>query len=424
MTFFENRRRFLFTSALSAVAWGAGRSMSAFAVAPRQREPEGDVLVTIFQRGGADGLNLVVPYAEDAYYRLRPTLAVPSPKDKKASPSARAIDLNGFFGLNPALKPLYPLFAEGKLAFVQGCGSGDQTRSHFEAMATVERGIFRDSGPASGWLARHLMTSPREEATPLRAVAFGAGLPDALRGSNAVALNRLDDFRLHFPKNWQTSPLTAALSDIYKTVEDPIGVAGRETLAVLDRVNRLDPAHYKPAHGAQYPDSDLGRSLLQVACLIKGGIGLEVACLDCGGWDTHFVQGQLQPGLLRDLGGALAAFAKDLGSTLQRATVLVMTEFGRRVYENSSAGTDHGRGGCWIVLGGSVNGGKVFAEWKGLNEDQLEPPGDVPVTIDYRDVLSEIVQRRLRNPNVRDIFPGYQPKARGVISERLPKSAL
>lgn len=418
MTFSENRRRFLFTSALSAVAWGAGRSVSAFAVEPRQREPKGDVLVTIFQRGGADGLNLVVPYAEDAYYRLRPTLAVPSPKDKKASPSARAIDLNGFFGLNPEFKPLHPLFAEGKLAFVHGCGSGDQTRSHFEAMATMERGIARNSGPASGWLARHLMSSDvgaGVSASPLRAVAFGAGLPDALRGSNAVALNHLEDFRLHFPKNWQTSPLTAALTDIYKNVEDPIGIAGRETLSVLDRVNRLDPAHYKPANDAHYPDTDLGRSLRQVACLIKGGVGLEVACLDSGGWDMHFVQGQIQPGLLRDLGSALAAFAKDLGSILQRVTVLVMTEFGRRVYENSSLGTDHGRGGMWMVLGGSVNGGKVFAEWKGLDKDQLEPPGDLPVTIDYRDVLAEVIQKRLHNPNVRDIFPGYQPKARGVI---------
>lgn len=200
--------------------------------------------------------------------------------------------------------------------------------------------------------------------------------------------------------------LTAALTDLYKNVEDPVGIAGRATLAVLDRVNRLDPAHYQPANGARYPDSDLGRSLRQVACLIKGGVGLEVVCLDSGGWDTHFVQGQIQPGLLRDLGDALAAFAQDLGSTLQRVTVLVMTEFGRRVYENSSLGTDHGRGG--------VNGGKVFADWKGLDEDQLEPPGDVPVTIDYRDVLAEVIQKRLRNPNVRDIFPGYQPKVRGV----------
>jgi uncharacterized protein (DUF1501 family) len=334
--------------------------------------------------------------------------------------------------LNPELKPLYPLFAEGKLAFIHGCGSGDQTRSHFEAMATMERGIARDTGPASGWLARHLMTSPHDASSPLRAVAFGAGLPDALRGSNAVALNHLEDFRLHFPKNWQASPLTAgsagfqpaadrmsalltaALTDLYKNVEDPVGIAGRETLSVLDRVNRLDPAHYKPANSAQYPDSDLGRSLRQVACLIKGGVGLEVACLDSGGWDTHFVQGQIQPGLLRDLGGALAAFAKDLGSTLQRVTVLVMTEFGRRVYENSSLGTDHGRGGVWMLLGGSVNGGKVFADWKGLDKDQLEPPGDVPVTIDYRDVLAEVIQKRLHNPNVGDIFPGYQPKMRGV----------
>jgi uncharacterized protein (DUF1501 family) len=417
MTFSETRRRFLLTSALSAVTWGAGRSVSAFAVAPRKREPKGDVLVTIFQRGGADGLNVVVPYGDDAYYRARPTLGVPSPKNGKAAPSGRAIDLNGFFGLNPELKPLYPLFAEGKLAFVHGCGSGDQTRSHFEAMATMERGIAQDRGPASGWLARHLLTSLRDETTPLRAVAFGAGLPDALRGAtSAVALNHLDDFRLHCPQEWKTSPLTTALNDIYREASDPVGVAGRETLSVLDRLNRLNPANYKPAHDAHYPDSDVGRSLRQVACLIKGGVGLEVACLDSGGWDTHFVQREIQPNLLRDLGSALAAFARDLGSTLQRVTVLVMTEFGRRVDENSSLGTDHGRGGVWMILGGSVNGGKVFADWKGLDSDKLEQPGDVPVTIDYRDVLAEVIQKRLHNSNVQDIFSGYQPKSRGVVA--------
>ncbi len=413
--FSEPRRRFLCTTALGAVGLGASSAVRTLAVEPRRREPPADVLVTIFQRGGADGLNIVVPYADDAYYRLRTALAVAGPKDTRAGQSARALDLNGFFGLTPELRPLYPLYAEGKLAFVHGCGSGDRTRSHFEAMATMERGLAQESGPASGWLARHLITAPGAAATPLRAVAFGPGLPDALRGAaGAVALNRFDDFRLRQPHHQTTAPLLAALRDLYQDAEDPVSVAGRETLAVLERLHRLDPANYRPAHNAVYPDSDLGRGLRQVACLIKGGVGLEVACLDSGGWDTHFVQNQLQPGRLRDLGGSLAALALDLGPALQRVTVVVMTEFGRRAYENSSLGTDHGRGGCWLLLGGGIIGGRVVADWKGLDDDQLEPPGDLPVTIDYRDVLAEILNKRLGNPQVRDVFPRHDPHFRGL----------
>ncbi len=413
----ESRRRFLVTAGLSAVAWSAGPALAALAAGPR-REPEGNVLVTVFQRGGADGLNVVVPYGDDGYYRLRPALAVPAPKDGSAAAAARAVDLDGFFGLHPEMKPLYEWFADGKLAFVHGCGSGDQTRSHFEAMATVERGLAGEAGPASGWLARHLLTSRPQEASPLRAVALGAALPDALRGAaGAVALHHLDDFRLPVPSGWDAAPLTAALADLYDKAADLAGPAGRETLTVLDRLNHLDLAHYRPAHGAEYPDSDFGRGLRQVACLIKGGVGLEAACLDVGGWDTHFVQSQLQPGLLRGLAGGLAAFARDLGPVLRRVTVLVMTEFGRRAYENSSLGTDHGRGGCWMLLGGGVAGGKVYADWKGLADDHLEPPGDLPVTIDYRNILAEVVHTCLGNAAVKEVFPGHEPRYRGVTGE-------
>ncbi|MCC6420618.1 MAG: DUF1501 domain-containing protein [Gemmataceae bacterium] len=413
--FSPSRRQFLCSTALGAVSWGASRAVQALAVEPERREPPGDVLITIFQRGGADGLNVVVPYGDDAYYRLRPTLAIPRPRDGQAAAATRAVDLDGFVGLNPELRPLHPLFAAGQLACIHGCGSGDQTRSHFEAMATVERGSTQGAGPASGWLGRHLVTAPRAQVTPLRALALGTGLPDALRGSaGAVALNRLDDFRLRTAGAAPSSRLAAALSDLYRNTDDPIGGAGQETLAVLDRLNRLAPGSYRPANGAAYPDSDLGRGLRQVACLIKGGVGLEVACLDSGGWDTHFVQGQLQPGLLRDLGGALAALARDLGPRLERVTVLVLTEFGRRAYENSSFGTDHGRGACWLLLGGGIAGGRVFADWRGLETDRLEPPGDLPVTIDYRDVLAEVIHHRLGNPRVADIFPGHRPAYRGV----------
>jgi uncharacterized protein (DUF1501 family) len=383
----------------------------------RDRERRGDVLVVVFLRGGADGLNLVVPYADDSYYRARPSLGIRGPNDSKAASAERAIDLDGYFGLNPELEPLHSLFADGKLLLVHGCGSEDQTRSHFEAMATVERGQGRDGGPASGWLARHLMTSSLDEPALLRAVAFGPGLPDSLRGADhAVALRQLDDFRLHVPKNWDAVGLNSTLADLYQNSADEVATAGREALRLLERVAQLDVKHYRPGNSAEYPDTELGRDMRQVACLIRGKLGLEVACLDFGGWDTHFVQGTIHPRLLRELSSGLAAFAQDLGPELNRVTVLVMTEFGRRVYENSSAGTDHGRASCWMLLGDGIAGGRVLADWKGLDSDRLEPPGDVPVTIDYRDILGEVIEKRLGNSHVHEVFPGFSFTSQGVTN--------
>jgi len=427
-------RRVLLGGALAAaVAWAAHGPPSALAdlaVRPGKADPDGDILVNLFLRGGADGLNLVAPYGEDAYHRARPTIGLAAPSDRKRESGGRALDLDGFFGFHPALAPLYPFYQEGQLAVVHACGSGDESRSHFEAMAAMERGqegsdAAKASGNASGWLARHLAGTPSAgSSSPLRAIAFAGTTPDSLRGATGVTtLNSLADFRLQLPATGERGPaVRQALADLYRTSSDgdAIAQAGRETLAVLDTLRKIDPARYQPSNGAAYPESELGNGLKQVAALVKGRVGLEVACLDRGGWDTHVAQGGATGWLalqLADVAGGLAAFARDLGTdAMKRVTVLVTTEFGRRVQENSGLGTDHGRASVMFVLGGGVNGGRVFARWPGLETHQLDPTGDLRVTTDYRDVLAEVAAKRLGNPRLADLFPGHAPHFPGITA--------
>jgi len=438
------RRQILSGAALAAAAGAAGgfgRSLSALAsitVGTHTARTGSDTLVVLFLRGGADGLNILVPHADDDYHRLRPTLGLARPNDARTVLNARTIDLDGFYGLHPSLAPLYPLYKQGQLAAIHAIGSGDQTRSHFEAMATMERGLAHDTGAASGWLARHLTSTATETDPPLRAVAVSETVPDALRGaSNVTALTNLADFRLNAPNILPTgadnaefhAPASAdranALTDTLKgmyggsgSTPDSLRAAGAETLSAIDAVHRLDPANYRAGNGAVYPDTELGKGFRQVACMIKGEVGLEVACLDLGGWDTHVAQGRdtgWQPLRLAELGGALAAFAADMGGKIGRITTVVMTEFGRRAYENSGYGTDHGRGGCMFLMGGGVLGGKVYAEWPGLGPTQLDGPGDLRVTTDYRDILAEIVTKRLKNPHLTEVFPEYTPRPRNVV---------
>ena len=440
------RRQVLTGAALSAVAGAAfpfGRGLSALAsvtVGPQGHTGQ-DALIVLFLRGGADGLNVIIPHGDDDYYRLRPTLALPRPNNKTEMANVRAVDLDGFFGLHPALAPLYPLYKEGKFAPIHAVGSGDQTRSHFEAMATMERGLAQESGSASGWVARHLATTSSEHDSPLRAVAVADTMPDSLRGAtNAVALLNLNEFRLNTPASEKTDR-AAEISQTLRAMYGGEGTGNREkgkgissalspqpsallsapgsaTLDALDAVKRLDPANYRPAPGANYPVSDIGNGLRQVACLVKGEVGLEVAFLEMGGWDTHVAQGRdagFMSVNLGNLGKALAAFAADLGPQLNRVTLIVMTEFGRRAYENFSLGTDHGRGSVMLTLGGNVNGGKVHGEWPGLAHPKLEGPGDLHVTTDYRDVLAEALTRRIGNPHCDAVFSGYKPNFRNVF---------
>lgn len=387
------------------------------AFAPRHRAPRGDVLLCIFLRGAADALNIVVPHREEAYYRLRPTLAVPRPDARNARADLRVQDLDGFFGLHPALAPLLPAWQTQHLAIVHACGAPDESRSHFQAMELMERGVATLSGPASGWLGRHLASLDTGNDSPLRAVGVGEQVPRALQGSiPAAALRSIRDFHLGGDPR-AVAQMQAALAALY--ADDPaLGQRGLTTLDTLDALTLLDAERYVPSDGASYPDSDLGRGLRQIAMLIKAEVGLEVACLDVGDWDTHIAQGGSEgwmATLLTDLAAGLSALHTDLQAHLERLLVITLSEFGRRVQENGGLGTDHGHGSLMLLLGGGVVGGRVHGRWPGLEREQLVGPGDLAVTTDYRDILGEIVQKRLNNPLLGEVFPGYAPTFRGVV---------
>lgn len=399
---------------LAPAIWPAWMPRLAFA--PADTAPRGDVLVCVFLRGAADALNVVVPHGEGSYYALRPTLAIPRPDDRRARPDRRAIDLDGFFGLHPALAPLLPAWQGEHLALVHACGAPDESRSHFQAMELMERGVDGPTGPASGWIGRHLATLDNGNTSPLRAIGLGARVPASLRGPvPAAALRSITDFHLGGDPRAATE-LRAALAALYAG-DGRLDAKGRETLNLLDTLDALDPTHYTPAHGAQYPRSDFGLGLRQVAMLIKAQVGLEVACLDIGGWDTHINQGGSEgalANLLHDLAAGLAALHADLRDEADNLLVVTLSEFGRRAQENGGGGTDHGHGSLMLLLGGGVEGGRVHGTWPGLEREHLVGPGDLAVTTDYRDVLGELVRRRLGNPHVGDVFPGYAPTFRGI----------
>jgi uncharacterized protein (DUF1501 family) len=379
------------------------------------------VLICIFLRGAADVLNVVVPHGEAEYYRLRPTLAIPRPDDRRARAELRAVDLDGFFGLHPALAPLMPAWQDRRLAFVHACGAPDESRSHFQAMELMERGVTAAPGPASGWIGRHLASIDTGNMSPLRAIGLGERAQRSLQGAvPATALRSIADFHLGGDAQavaWMQAALAALYTGAAPAAESPLDAAGRETLEVLATIEALDPAAYHPTGGAAYPETEFGIGLRQVAMLIKAEVGLEIACLDLGGWDTHIAQGGsegLMAGLLADLGAGLAALYADLRDHADRLLVVTMSEFGRRVQENGGLGTDHGHGSMMMMIGGGVAGGRVHGQWPGLAPERLVGPGDLAVTTDYRDVLGELLQKRLNNPHLAEVFPGYAPVFREV----------
>ncbi len=320
--------------------------------APNNSAPRGDTLVVVFLRGAADGLNMVIPHADEDYHRLRPSLRLPRPDDPRAAEDRRTINLDGFFGFHPALRPLLPAWGAGQLACIQACGAPDESRSHFKAMELMERGVSEESGPATGWIGRHLASLNTNNPSPLRAIGLGEQIPRSLYGPiPSSSLRSIADFHLGDSKSAQA--LASALSVLYAGEKD-LCLMGQETLQIMETLGKLDPMNYSSS-GSAYPDSDFGRGLLQIAMLIKAEVGLETAAIDLGGWDTHFAQG-VQDGqmarLLEDLSAGLAAFYSDLEKHMSGIILVVMTEFGRRAYENASLGTDHGHGGLMFVLGG------------------------------------------------------------------------
>jgi uncharacterized protein (DUF1501 family) len=299
-----------------------------------------------------------------------------------------------------------------QLAIIHACGAPDESRSHFKAMELMERGVDDERGPASGWIGRHLATLNTGNSSPLRAVGMGTRPQRSLSGSVPVsALRSIADFHLGGDQR-ALQQMRAALNTVY---EDD--VMGQETMSILDTLQKLDPNNYQ-SPSTSYPDSEFGLALKQTAMLIKAEVGLEVSAIDVGGWDTHFAQGStsgLMPNLMQDLADGLAAFHADMQAHMKGLTVVTMSEFGRRASENGSLGTDHGHGSMMMVLGGNVDGGKVHGEWPGMRDGQLIGPGDLAVTTDYRDVLSEVLVKRLNNPATDAIFPDYQPKALNIL---------
>ena len=411
-----SRRSFLKSSAIFASASLWPSWMPRLAFAPEKVAPRGDVLVVIFLRGAADMLNFVVPHGEDTYYALRPTLGIPRPDDKNAKADERALDLDGFFGFHPALRPLLPIWQDKQLAIIHACGAPDESRSHFKSMELMERGVDDEKGPASGWIGRHLASLNTGNRSPLRAVGMGALPQRSLSGSVPVsALRSIADFHLGGDAR-AVAQMRSALDTIYTG-----DVLGQETLNIMDILQKLDPSQStnSPSTNPEYPDSEFGLALKQTAMLIKAEVGLEVSAIDLGGWDTHFAQGGSSgqmANLMIDLAAGLAAFHADIADHLGRVTTVAMSEFGRRAAENGSLGTDHGHGSLMMVLGGHARGGKVHGNWPGLGEGQLIGPGDLAVTTDYRDVLGEILQKRLNNSALGEIFPGYQPVPRDIIT--------
>jgi uncharacterized protein (DUF1501 family) len=352
---------------------------------------ERQTLVVVFLRGGADGLNIVAPLEDDGYHRARPRIAI----SKK-----NAVALDGFYGLNPLLQPLERAYQDGALAIVHAAGSEDDTRSHFEAQDLMEHGGIT----GGGWLGRFLRAQNNVTSGPLAAVALGKAIPECLRGAPAATvLQSLDDFSLGDNR----TRLTDALAKLYGMQTDVLASAGRDTLDAIQRMEQLRKTQYQAANGAEYGPGDFSRGLLQIARLIKSRVGLRAASLDLGGWDSHFGQSVIMDPLMTRLARGLSAFYQDLGAEMKNTTVVVMTEFGRRVEENSAFGTDHGRGSVMFVMGGGIKGGRVLGKWPGLSREVLEGPGDLPVTTNYRNVLAPILQRHGAGEKLSQVFPDF-----------------
>jgi len=404
------RRNFLRSAGLGSLTLPAWFPRVAFAASP---SPQRDVLICIFQRGAADGLNMVVPVGDDSYYKNRPTIKIAQP----SGAAGAAIDLDGFFALHPSLAPFKELWDDGVLAAVHATGSPDGTHSHFDAMDFMERGTPGSKSIPTGWIGRHLgSVDTSGNTSPFRAVGMGTLVQASLRGPvAATALQSIADFHLggKGAVASQIATFQASLSSLY--ADDAwLDLQAQQTVNAINTLAAKNPGAYQPQNGAKYPDTDFGSAMMQVAQLIKADLGMEVACVDLGGWDTHASQGGAtgqQADLLAELAGGLAAFHADLADRMSRIIVVTMSEFGRRLLENGSGGTDHGHGNCMFVLGGGVNGGKVYADWPGLAPEQLSSPGDLAITTDYRTVLAEIVDRRLLNPKLGDVFPGFTPPA-------------
>lgn len=401
------RRAFVKQSAVAVVSFGLAPRFLLRTAHAAPGEQRGRVLVAIFQRGAADGLNIVIPHRDPDYARARPRIAIPEPS---RGAEDRALDLDGFFGLHPSLAPLRPLWERRELACVHAVGSPDATRSHFDAQDFMEAGTPGIKSTPDGWLNRCLQHGPAPgEASVFRGVALAPILPRSLHGpATALALPSLEAFDLR----GSTPEVRQGFESLYRqAVQDFLGGTGQATFDAVKRLRAARPTAKPPEYGAVYPKGRVADVLRQTAQLVKAEVGLEVAFVEVGGWDHHVAEGGARGQLanrLEEFGQGLAAFWQDLGERRGEVVVLTMTEFGRTVRENGNAGTDHGHASVMFVLGGPVRGGKVYGRWPGLAPEQLFEGRDLALTTDFRDLFAEVAVRHLGVPWTAPLFPGYR----------------
>ncbi len=390
------RRLFMRGSAL--VMAGMGAAPSWLARAAEATGGKKKILVAIFQRGAADGLNIVVPFADPNYYKLRPNIAVAVPGGQNGS-----IDLDGFFALHPGLKDLKPLWDKQQLAIIQATGSPDPSRSHFDAQDYMESGTPGKT-MEDGWLNRAL-TPAGPQTSPVRAVAAGAQLPRTLRGTRAaIAISDSQQYQMGNQNS------AAILENMYATTTDPrLHNTGTDAFAALKIIRNMNQSFNQQLNQQYNQGGELGRGLMQIAKLIKADVGVETAFAEMGGWDHHGNEPGQMGNQLRQFGMALSAFCQDMGDKMEDIVLVTMSEFGRTAQENGNNGTDHGHGNVMMVLGGPVRGGKVYGKWPGLAPEQLNEGRDLAVTTDFRTVLGEIVAGHLGQKNLDPVFPGFKP---------------
>jgi uncharacterized protein (DUF1501 family) len=399
-----NRRFFLRNGALAIAGTAAIPNFLVRSVMAETAANPGRRLVVIFQRGAADGLNVVVPYREPNYYAMRPDIAIPE---------NQVLDLDGFFGLHPSLAAFKPLYDQGHLAVVHAAGSPDMSRSHFDAQDYMESGTPGVKSTEDGWLNRALQSEDvrhQQEHTAFRALALGAAVPRTLAGKiPAIAISNVNNFSVG-GRGPTPSPAASAFAAMYGESGDSIFHAtGDETFEAVKMLRDANPAQYKPRPGVDYPNSEFGNNMKQIAQLLKANLGVEAAFTDVGGWDTHQYQGGVNGQLadrLRDFSSSIAAFWRDLGDSAENVTLVTMSEFGRTARQNGTGGTDHGHANAMFVLGGEVKGGKVYGRWPGLANEQLNEGRDLAVTTDFRQVLGEAVAKTIGASNLDMVFPG------------------
>lgn len=405
-----DRRYFIKSGSIALASFGVMTATPSFLkralAAVVDKAGKRKTLIAIFQRGAVDGLNVVVPFGESAYYNMRPNIAIPKPNGGADA----ALNLDGFFGLHPALASFKPLWDSKRLAIVHASGSPDNTRSHFDAQDYMESGTPGVKSTRDGWLNRYLQSKTDSQKSLFRAVSMTQQMPRAMQGkAPAIAMSNLANFRIQAGQNSES--LQGGFEDLYdQAVNDSLHGTGKETFEAINYLKQVNPAQYQPENGATYPQTPFGNALRQTAQLIKAGVGLEVAFTDIGGWDTHVNEGNQQgqlSNLLRQFSQSITALHIDLGQRMDDVVLLTMSEFGRTARENGNRGTDHGHANAMFVLGNSVRGGKVYGEWPGMKSDQLYEGRDLALTTDFRDVFGEVAAKHLGATNLKAVFPGY-----------------